>query len=264
METQRKTMVLVFAGPNGSGKSTITSMIEPVGVYINADDIKKATGCTDLEAAQLAEKKRNECIANDEDFTFETVLSTERNLNLLKKAKENGYFIKSVFVLTDSPQTNISRVMSRVATGGHDVPKDKIISRYERSLKILPELIKVSDICNVYDNTFTPFRIFSKKKGLFRLWENECWNKERIISLTNHREYARINDKPVSDFYIMELSNQEFQALKNAQIPMQRCKTPGKNDAIIVRFDKSLKERAVEIIKGTSKQSIKQPPKRKT
>ena len=34
--------IMVFAGPNGSGKSTITSMAKTVGIYINADDIKKA------------------------------------------------------------------------------------------------------------------------------------------------------------------------------------------------------------------------------
>ena len=33
--------VIVFAGPNGSGKSTITRMAKTVGVYVNADDIKK-------------------------------------------------------------------------------------------------------------------------------------------------------------------------------------------------------------------------------
>ena len=40
--------VIVFAGPNGSGKSTITRMAKTVGVYINADDIKKANLCTDM------------------------------------------------------------------------------------------------------------------------------------------------------------------------------------------------------------------------
>ena len=34
--------VIVYAGPNGSGKSTITKMAKTVGVYINADDIKKS------------------------------------------------------------------------------------------------------------------------------------------------------------------------------------------------------------------------------
>ena len=34
--------IMVFAGPNESGKSTITSMAKTVGIYINADDIKKS------------------------------------------------------------------------------------------------------------------------------------------------------------------------------------------------------------------------------
>ena len=43
--------VMIFAGPNGSGKTTITRMAKTVGVYINADDIKKSIACSDLEAA---------------------------------------------------------------------------------------------------------------------------------------------------------------------------------------------------------------------
>ena len=85
--------VMFFAGPNGSGKSTITRMARIVGEYINADDIKRTTLCSDLEAAQRAEELRESMVAQKKDFTFETVLSTDRNLNLLKKAKDNGYFI---------------------------------------------------------------------------------------------------------------------------------------------------------------------------
>ena len=48
--------VMVFAGPNGSGKSTITRMAKTVGEYINADDIKKTTLCSDIEAAVKAEQ----------------------------------------------------------------------------------------------------------------------------------------------------------------------------------------------------------------
>ena len=45
MSDQEKIMlpeVMVFAGPNGSGKSTITRMAKTVGIYINADDIRKS------------------------------------------------------------------------------------------------------------------------------------------------------------------------------------------------------------------------------
>ena len=46
-EKELKPEVIVFAGPNGSGKSTITRMAKTVGVYINADDIKSASHCSD-------------------------------------------------------------------------------------------------------------------------------------------------------------------------------------------------------------------------
>lgn len=90
----RLSEVIVFAGPNGSGKSTITQMAKVRGEYINADDIKRTTLCTELEAAVKAEELREYMIQSKKDFTFETVLSTERNLILLQRAKEQGYFVR--------------------------------------------------------------------------------------------------------------------------------------------------------------------------
>ena len=60
--------IIVFAGPNGSGKSTVTTMAKTVGAYINADDIKKANLCSDLEAALLAEKLRESALADKKDL----------------------------------------------------------------------------------------------------------------------------------------------------------------------------------------------------
>ena len=55
-KTERLPEIIVFAGPNGSGKSTVTRIAKVVQPYINADDIKTALNCSDLEAAQVAEK----------------------------------------------------------------------------------------------------------------------------------------------------------------------------------------------------------------
>ena len=95
MQTEgRKPEIIVFAGPNGSGKSTITKLARVIEPYINADDIKRTTHCSDMEAAIKAEELREAALSEQSDFTFETVLSTDRNLNLLKRAKEQGYFIR--------------------------------------------------------------------------------------------------------------------------------------------------------------------------
>ena len=181
----RKPEIIVFAGPNGSGKSTITQLFQIDMDYINADDIKKSTLCTDLEAAQKAEQLREEHLSQHKDFCFETVLSTDRNLKLLKKAKENGYFIKCVYILTALPDVNVMRVRARVFQGGHGVPEDKIRSRYHKSLELIKEVIPVCDICHIYDNSDDiPFRIFKKRKSEYYFDENEFWSFDDIVLLT--------------------------------------------------------------------------------
>lgn len=179
----KKPMVLVLAGPNGSGKSTITQYFETVGSYTNADDVVAATGMSNEEAAQLVDRKRYQCIEKREDFTFETVLSSNYKLNILKAAKENDYFIKGVFVLTIDPSINIARVQARVASGGHDVDPDKIVNRYYKSLKNIKNLIDLCDILHVYDNTDEPIRIIRKHKDEFSIFPNELWNEEKILDL---------------------------------------------------------------------------------
>ncbi|MCD8119818.1 MAG: zeta toxin family protein [Lachnospiraceae bacterium] len=193
-KSNRKPEVIVFCGPNGSGKSTLTELLKPPVDYINADEIKKNLKCTDLEAAQIAEKQREEHLSRREEFCFETVLSTDRNLNLLKRAREQGYFIRCYYVLTADPLINVFRVRSRVEAGGHDVPEEKIISRYDRALALVKEVVKVSDICHIYDNSGDyPFRIFKKQKDINYYDECEDWHLEDIEVLTGICEMEKKN-----------------------------------------------------------------------
>lgn len=193
-EFQKNPEIVVFAGPNGSGKSTFTQLLKPPIDYINADEIKKYLKCSDLEAAQLAEKQREEHMEQMREFCFETVLSTERNLKLLERAKGKGYFIRCYYILTADPMINVWRVKARVESGGHDVPEEKIITRYDRALDLVKDLIKVCGICHIYDNSAErPFRIFKKRKELMYFDECVDWYFGDICALTGVSDMQKKN-----------------------------------------------------------------------
>ena len=178
--------ILVFAGPNGSGKSTITSGFRIIGEYINADEIKKRETCDDLTAAQIATALRERFIDERRSFTFETVLSSDRNVLLLKKVRNSGYKIFLVYVLTNDVNINISRVSERVKKGGHDVPTEKIISRYDKSISNLSELIKFVDRAMIIDNSCEkPELIIEIENRRATLHETNYWTIAKLQKLCN-------------------------------------------------------------------------------
>lgn len=180
--------LLVFAGPNGSGKSTITSKIKIFGEYVNADSIKAYLQCSDLEAAKIAEATREHYLSGNVDFTFETVLSTTRNIDLMIRAKEKGYHIVCIYVLTFNPTINIDRVHNRVIHGGHYVNEEKVYERYIRALNLIPMLIPVCDELYIFDNSQdaaqgTPSMIVQSINADMQIYPNVVWDEEMIKSL---------------------------------------------------------------------------------
>lgn len=70
-------------------------------------------------------------------------------------------------------------------------------SRYDRALKLIPELLQLCDICSIYDNTDEPYRIFKKRKSeLF--YDDGCryWKKNDIELLTGTEDaiYKTLNE----------------------------------------------------------------------
>lgn len=213
-----KPEIVVFAGPNGSGKSTFTELLKPVMDYINADEIGKYLQIDNMEAAMIAEKQRNNHVDAGKSFSFETVLSTDRNIRLLKRAKEKGFFIRCYYVLTADPIINVFRIKTRVATGGHDVPEEKIVGRYYRALALVKELLKICDICHIYDNSeATPFRIFKQRKD--ECFYDECldWSYDDIKVLTGIKNAVKkdLNDPVRKEKQKAELREQR--AAREAQ-----------------------------------------------
>lgn len=165
---------LMFAGPNGSGKSTITQAFRGRGLfpvnYVNADEIAKTlVGSSDeigYQAAQMAEVQRQELMRRRQSLAFETVMSHPSKLALLEQSRLLGYQVILVFVGTNNPQINVERVALRVQQGGHDVPTDKVIARYHRTLQLLPRAVELANTVYIFDNSQTAELILQVVDGL--------------------------------------------------------------------------------------------------
>lgn len=104
-------------------------------------------------ASVLADFVRRKLVANRRSFTFETVMSSPDKIEFLDVAKRSGFRVYLYFVATSNPKINLSRVANRVRAGGHDVPPDKILARYERSLQLLSDAIQAADRAYIFDNS---------------------------------------------------------------------------------------------------------------
>jgi predicted ABC-type ATPase len=153
--------LLMIAGPNGAGKTTLIRALLRQGVelgeYINADDIAgELQGSYDERVRQaqvIADRRREACIEAKRSFSFETVMSHPSKVDVLVRSRAAGFFVQLFFVGIDDPQTNIDRVQQRVAQGGHDVPQEKIATRWSRTMALLHEAIKVADQSFLFDNS---------------------------------------------------------------------------------------------------------------
>ena len=160
----RKPVLIVIAGPNGSGKTSTTRLVikhewAEQCVYINPDEIaqSKFGDWNDVnavhQAVEYCETWREQLLQERKDFIFETVLSSEGKVDFLKRAKEAGYFIRMFFICTESPTINAARIAKRVMEGGHDVPIQKIISRYEKAIVNAVKVMQFTDRAYFYDNS---------------------------------------------------------------------------------------------------------------
>jgi predicted ABC-type ATPase len=152
--------LLIIAGPNGSGKTTLTNRLRALGLdfgeYINADDIAlqmPAGPDRDRQAQIEADRRRAAAFAQRRSFSFETVMSHPSKIDEMRAAKAAGYLFTFIGVALQDPQLNVRRVALRVREGGHDVPTDRIVARYGRTLALMPEAIALADRALVFDNS---------------------------------------------------------------------------------------------------------------
>lgn len=166
----------VIAGPNGSGKSTLTEWLvrqgTRLGEYLDADDIARTLQGSPVDIAaraqQLVRDRREAALAGRRDHAFETVMSHPSHIEYMQRAAANGFGVRLYFVATEDPAINLDRVANRVLHGGHPVPPERIVSRYDRCLGNLPAAIMACDVCEVFDNSSASHPL----RRLARIWRS--------------------------------------------------------------------------------------------
>jgi predicted ABC-type ATPase len=157
----------LVAGVNGAGKTTLTrrgpldSVLGPL-LVLNPDErteaLRAASPLERLDALNLRAAieigaQVDDLIAAGSDLLVETVLSSNKYLATVRKAKSRGYRIGMIYVALASVDLSIARVKTRVAGGGHDVPEAKLRSRWARSLDNLVAFYPLLDELYVFDNS---------------------------------------------------------------------------------------------------------------
>lgn len=160
---QRPVLVAVV-GPNGAGKTTFYhSFLRPAGLrFLNADEVARELEIDAYEASAVITQLRQELVRQRESFVFETVFSDPvgDKLAFLKETAQSGYTVVVCFIGVAGPETSEQRVAMRVSQGGHDVPSEKLVSRFPRTMANLEAAIRELPCVLVFDNDdlHTPFR----------------------------------------------------------------------------------------------------------
>lgn len=139
----------------------ISTLKEPYEPAIVRDLIALDDGCFRLKGDQssprlgmiVSDLIREELLKRNISFTMETVFSHPDKVNFMRRARDAGYKVYLYFVSTENPEINIKRIEGRVAAGGHNVPTDKVVDRYDRTMKNLYSALKISYRAYIFDNS---------------------------------------------------------------------------------------------------------------
>jgi predicted ABC-type ATPase len=184
----------LLAGPNGAGKTTfartVLAALTGNELFLNADDVAQAISPGNLERSALTAgravlDRRAELLAARASFVVETTLASRTLLRAVKEARTQDYAVSLIYLLISDPDICIQRVAQRVALGGHFIPVETILRRYQTSLRLLPAYLEAVDEADVYLADQAPRPVLRKRAQAIEVFEHELWDD--VLSLSRPR-----------------------------------------------------------------------------
>lgn len=193
----------IVAGCNGAGKSTfIERVTAPDGRLAgaptpnldrNTGELLRQAGYPDpqnvpedvywqyfRQADAVLQEEIRRYLETGKVVCVETVLSTDKYLNLVNFARQLGVPFNLVYVTLQSPELAKARVAQRVLAGGHPVPDARVVKRFHASLNNLPAFAVLAHEFWVYDNSDSssesnpPPQIIHGREGKVYEMDAEC------------------------------------------------------------------------------------------
>lgn len=158
-----KKKLYIIAGCNGAGKTTASYTVLPEILnckeFVNADEIAKGLSPfqpekVSIEAGRIMLNRINDLLERNENFAFETTLSTKSYKHKILEAQENGYSVTLLFFWLRTIELAKQRVQIRVSEGGHNIEPEVIERRYIKGINNLFDIyLPIVDQALIFDNS---------------------------------------------------------------------------------------------------------------
>ena len=145
----------LIAGVNGVGKSSFAGLLlsqnNDLGIFIDTDKKAASLGGT-LQGGKWAVEQIRECIEKGVSFSQETTLSGRQPLRTILQAYERGYDIHLYYIGLDTVEDSLERVANRVRRGGHSIPEETVLRRFQTRFEDLKKILPYCQSARFYDN----------------------------------------------------------------------------------------------------------------
>src|SRR6266540_2923970 len=165
----RETGTADYRWTEWSGQDDVRQYFRPeysqIKEFVNADLIARGISPfnpkeAEFEAGRLSIIRSQQFLEEQRSFAWETTLTGQRWHRVIHEAKSRGFIVKAYYIHLDSIELTIQRIRDRVAKGGHDIPIDVVMRRYELSNRnFFRFCVSLIDEWQLFDNSKSEYQL---------------------------------------------------------------------------------------------------------